>query len=495
MTNYARQAILVAEKLDVIDLMRFDYQPPMTQLKLFRLRRYIKPTLIVVGLAFIVIPLSSRQFNPNTKELDTIDQINVATNILNDDNNVLAEKSTNTARTLQLKLPFVTKPKQSENEVISVDANDVFQEEWKHITVKPGDSLFKIFQKHELSSTTLQNMVIANKKKGKLLSNLHPGQKLSLLITEQQELKELKVKLDQTKTLHVIKADNGYKFFEETKKLTKRVAFSSNVIKDSLYTAARSAGINDKLTMQLANIFGWDIDFALDIRANDSFKILYEEEYMDDEKVNTGNIIAAEFTNQGKTYKAVRYTDAAGRSGYFSPEGYSMQKAFIRTPVNFTRISSHFSLDRKHPILHRIRAHKGVDYAAPTGTPIKAAGDGKVAFIGNKGGWGKVVELQHGRKYSTLYAHLSKFNTQLRRGKTVRQGQIIGYVGKTGLATGPHLHYEFRVNGVHRNPLTVKLPKSSPVPNKFKRDFFTKTKKSLAILASQPNRTLVAKHD
>lgn len=494
MTNYAIQAILVADKLVANDLMRFDYQPPITQLRLYKLRRYVKPALIVVGMTFILVPISTKRLSSHKKEVDTVAQMNVATEIINSDNNVIAETKTKSARTLQLKLPFVNQTK-SEEDIITANTEDVFQEEWKHVTIKSGDSLFKVFQKYDLPSKTLPSIIKADKKKSKPLSNLHPGQKLSMLITDQQELKELKMKISQTNTLHIIQADDGYKFFEETKKLTKRIAFSSNVITDSLYTAARSAGINNKLTMQLANIFGWDIDFALDIRANDSFKILYEEEYLDDEKVNTGDIIAAEFTNQGKTYKAVRYTDASGRSGYFSPEGYSMQKAFIRTPVKFTRISGKFSSGRYHPVLHRIRAHKGVDYAAPIGTPVKAAGDGKVAFVGNKGGFGKVIQLQHGRKYMTVYAHLSKFAKSIRTGKTVRQGQVIGYVGKTGLATGPHLHYEFRVNGVHRNPLTVKLPKSSPVPNKFKRDFFAKTKKSLAILASQPNRTLVAQHD
>ncbi|MCK4675759.1 MAG: peptidoglycan DD-metalloendopeptidase family protein, partial [Gammaproteobacteria bacterium] len=236
--------------------------------------------------------------------------------------------------------------------------------------------------------------------------------------------------------------------------------------------AGESAGISDNIIMELANIFGWDIDFALDIRKGDNFTVLYEELYRDGEKISDGKILAADFINDGKIYRAVRYKNPqTSESEYYTPDGKSMRKAFIRSPVHFSRISSGFNLKRKHPILLNKRPHRGVDYAAKSGTPIYAAGDGKVIFKGKKGGYGKVMILKHGSKYSSLYAHLKTYNRKLRVGSRVKQGQTIAYVGSTGLATGPHLHYEFRVNGVHRNPLTVRLPASNPVPKRYMDDF------------------------
>jgi murein DD-endopeptidase MepM/ murein hydrolase activator NlpD len=228
--------------------------------------------------------------------------------------------------------------------------------------------------------------------------------------------------------------------------------------------------------MEMAGIFGWDIDFALELRKGDSFKLLYEEHFLDGNKLRNGPILMAEFNNDGKLFKAVRYQTPDGNTSYYDPDdGRNKKRAFIRTPVKFARISSRFTNGRFHPVLKKWRAHRGVDYAAPTGTPIKAAGNGKVIFRGTKGGYGKTVIIQHGTKYTTLYAHLSKYAKSSKKGRTIKQGQIIGYVGKTGLATGPHLHYEFRVNGVHRNPLTVKLPKADPINSKYRKDFDQKT--------------------
>ena len=223
--------------------------------------------------------------------------------------------------------------------------------------------------------------------------------------------------------------------------------------------------------MELASLFGWDVDFVLDIREGDSFSVMYEEHFLDGEKIDEGPILAAQFTNQGNTFTALRYTDSAGDSNYFTPDGYSMRKAFLRSPVDFARISSRFNLQRKHPVLNRIRAHKGVDYAASTGTPIKSAGDGKIIFRGVKGGYGNVVIVQHGGNITTLYAHMKSFKRGQSVGSRVKQGQVIGFVGSSGLATGPHLHYEFRLNGVHKNPLTVKLPQAEPVAKAEKGSF------------------------
>ena len=255
----------------------------------------------------------------------------------------------------------------------------------------------------------------------------------------------------------------------------RRRAFAQGQIDSSLFLAGQAAGLPDKTIMEMAEIFGWDVDFALDIRRGDQFFIIYEELYKNDGKVRNGSILAAEFTNQGRSIRAVRYTDNNGRSHYYSPEGDSMRKAFLRTPVEFSRISSRFG-KRKHPVLSTVRNHNGVDYAARTGTPIKVTGDGRIEFAGHKGGYGKAVVVRHGGVYTTLYAHMSNLAKGIKNGKSVRQGQIIGYVGSSGLATGPHLHYEFRVRGVHRNPLKVELPKAASIAAEYLQDFQDQTR-------------------
>jgi murein DD-endopeptidase MepM/ murein hydrolase activator NlpD len=253
-------------------------------------------------------------------------------------------------------------------------------------------------------------------------------------------------------------------------------------IKQSLFLDGQAAGLADKTIMELADIFGWDIDFVLDVRAGDQFSVVYEEIFKDNDKVKNGRILAAEFVNQGKKLRAVYYTHEDGHAGYYSDTGQTMRKPFLRAPVNFTRISSRFNLRRRHPVLNTIRAHKGVDYAAPHGTPIRATANGKVMHAGNKGGYGRTVVIQHGQSYSTLFAHMSRYARGIKKGAKVAQGQTIGYVGKTGLATGPHLHYEFRVNGVHRNPLKIALPKALPIDAKYVTDFREKSAPLLAQL-------------
>ena len=238
--------------------------------------------------------------------------------------------------------------------------------------------------------------------------------------------------------------------------------------------------------MKLAELFGWDIDFALDIRDGDSFSVVYQTLHHDGQKIKDGNILVAEFINKGKVYRAVRYTDPEGHSGYYNPQGENMHKPFLRTPVDFTRISSRFGT-RYHPVLNKIRNHKGVDYAAPRGTVVRSAGDGKIHFQGTLRGYGKTVIVDHGSGYRTLYAHLQKYNNKQYIGSAVKQGQTIGYVGSSGLATGPHLHYEFLVNREHRNPLTVKLPTAKPLNKKYLADFKLKTQNYLTMLTGTAN--------
>jgi murein DD-endopeptidase MepM/ murein hydrolase activator NlpD len=242
--------------------------------------------------------------------------------------------------------------------------------------------------------------------------------------------------------------------------------------------------MSSRTIMTLANqIFGWDIDFALDIRKGDEFGVLYEQKLQDGRYVSDGRVLAAEFVNQGKMHRAVWFESKDGEvEGYFTPEGKGMRKAFLRAPLDFTRISSTFNPRRLHPVSGRIRAHKGVDYAAPTGTPIWAAGDGRIEFAGRKGGYGNAVIIDHGRGITTLYAHMSRFNKSARNGRKVSQGEIIGYVGSTGASTGPHLHYEYRIKGEHKNPSTIPLPRTE-IPSQYLTEFGAQAETALAKLA------------
>jgi murein DD-endopeptidase MepM/ murein hydrolase activator NlpD len=300
------------------------------------------------------------------------------------------------------------------------------------------------------------------------------------MTSDDKGLVRLSYQIDKLSSLEISR--DGKDFGISTTHLTpeRREVSASGIIDSSLFVAGQKAGLSDNLTMELAGIFAWDVDFALDIRKGDQFTVLYEEQYLDGENIGRGDILAAEFVNHGKRYRAIRYTDAGGKTDYYSLDGKSMRKTFLRTPVEFSRISSRFSLGRKHPILNRIRAHKGVDYAASRGTPIKATGNGKIVHRGKKGGYGKTIIIQHGSKYSTLYAHMSKYRGGLKTGSRVRQGQTIGYIGSSGLATGPHLHYEFRVNGAHRDPLKVKLPGADPLNKKYMADFNTRADSLIA---------------
>lgn len=360
--------------------------------------------------------------------------------------------------------------------------------------IKAGDNLSQLFTDLGLSSDLHQILQLG--KPVKQLKSIYPGQKIHFYIHDQQ-LVRLQLETSINRYLEIIKQDKNYSVSEVARDFEIRTRSASSVINDSLFLAGQRVGLSDSIIMQLANIFGWDIDFALDIRAGDRFTIIYQEKFLDGIKVKDGKIVAAEFINAGRAYRAVRYTDSNNKTDYYSQTGKSMRKPFLRTPVDFTRISSKFNPKRLHPVLNTVRAHKGVDYAAPTGTPIKAAGDGKVIFRGTKSGYGRTVIIQHGSQYSTLYAHLHRYANKAQHGARVKQGQIIGYVGQSGMATGPHLHYEFRINGVHRNPLTVKLPDAQPLPKAEMERFIHRTANQFAgldkfndsLLASNQSQT------
>jgi murein DD-endopeptidase MepM/ murein hydrolase activator NlpD len=344
---------------------------------------------------------------------------------------------------------------------------------WEEVTVSSGDNLSLLFPKVGLSARDVYNVAQTGDSIKPLLS-LKPGQVLRFGLSQQDGkpvLSTLQLQLSPIETLQLTATDNGYKTETLTRDVDSRQQQASGQIESSLFEAGLKAGLSDKLIMEMAHIFGWDIDFALDLRQGDSFKVIFEESYLDGEKFDDGDILAAEFTNRGTTFRAIRFTDAEGNSHFYTPNGDSMRKTFTRTPVHFSRISSRFNPNRKHPVLKTSRPHRGVDYAAATGTPILATGDGKVDFVGTKGGYGRTVILSHGGKYTTLYAHMSRYKQGLKHGQRVKQGQTIGYIGSSGLATGPHLHYEFRVNGVHHNPLTVALPKAEPLNAKYMASF------------------------
>ena len=359
------------------------------------------------------------------------------------------------------------------------------------VIVKSGDTLSAIFKRLSLSAGTLHRIVNSSKQ-AKQLTRIKPGQKLIITFDDSNEFQSLRYDLDRVDTLIINKETDNTKFITliESKEIDVKQQFSTATISNSLFAAGNKAGLSSAMIMKLAQLFGWDIDFALDIRKGDSFAVLFEEKYIDDKKIGNGDILSAEFVNRGKIFKAIRYTDASGHTDYYSEDGLSMRKAFLRSPVEFSRISSRFSSGRKHPVLNKIRAHKGVDYAASRGTPIKSVGDGKVIFKGRKGGYGRVVILQHGSKYTTLYAHMKSYNRKIKQGSRIKQGQIIGYVGSSGLATGPHLHYEFRMNGVHRNPLTVPLPSASPIAKKYRNDFQNTADTMISQLKSRKMETV-----
>ena len=377
--------------------------------------------------------------------------------------------------------------------------NAVIPDNWDSLKVRSGDNLSLIFDRMQISPTILHEIMSLGQDVA-ILKSLIPNHELRFQF-EEGKLEAMQYDVSLTDTLHITKLDSGFAAETIKTELDTRITSTTGVITDSLFLTAQRAGLSDNLTMQLVELYGWDIDFALDIREGDRFYVVYEEKLKDGVKVQDGAILAAEFINQGKSFRAVRYSHPDGYTDYYNEDGYSMRKAFLRTPVNFTRISSGFSLGRKHPVLNTIRAHKGVDYAAPAGTPIKTTGDGIVAFAGYMGGYGNVVILRHGEKYSTLYGHMSRFAKGIANGKRVKQGQTIGYVGMTGLATGPHLHYEFRINDVHHNPLTVELPKALGIPGEIMVDFKAKSNSLLSLLdnvitgkaiqtASQGNRLL-----
>ncbi len=359
------------------------------------------------------------------------------------------------------------------------------------VIVSHNDTLDRIFRRLKLNLADLASLRnLPGLKSG--LDKLRPGEALHL-IHRDGSLFGFERQLSPSETLRVFRDEEGFRSKVVENPLETHERIVHGVIESSLFEAVAKAGAHDQTALALADIFGWDIDFVLDIQPGDSFTAAYDEIRQDGKYIKDGPVTAAMFVNRGKVYRAVRYVDPTGAAHYYTPEGLSMYRAFLRTPVEFTRISDRFNPHRRHPILNTIRAHKGVDYAAPTGTPVRAAGDGRVQFAGRKGGYGNMLEIAHSRGVVTAYGHLSRFAKGVHTGVKVTQGQVVAYVGMTGLATGPHLHYEYRVNGVHKNPQTVELPGAAPIDPAWRQDFNEKTALALAALQAPVGPALVSR--
>lgn len=353
---------------------------------------------------------------------------------------------------------------------------------WSEFAVASGDTLSGLFRKAGFNDGTMLSVINGSGEASKL-QRLYAGESISFATNADDELVAVRLERSRLESLLIEKGDEGFRGETVLREPEVRAAHAAGEIEGSLYLAGKQAGLTDRTTMEMAGIFGWDIDFVYDVRRGDSFEVIYEELYLDDEKIDTGKVLAVRFNNRGRELTALYYSDSEGNSDYYTPDGKNMRKAFLRAPID-ARVSSPFNLQRRHPILDVVRPHQGTDYAAATGTPIKAAGDGRVSFAGWQGGYGRTVILQHGDNITTLYAHMSKLGNGIAQGQRVRQGETIGYVGATGMATGPHLHYEFRVNGVARNSRTVQLPDANPIPQSEMARFQAHTGQLVASLNS-----------
>lgn len=377
----------------------------------------------------------------------------------------------------QVPLPAPPKPV---TPVTSPDHAENFER--VEVKIEQGDSLRDVLVDHKLTKREIKT-VLGMRSKFPQLAKLKPFHKLELfLYKKSQRLARINYYFGGMKALIIELTPQGAVGKIIKQKLEPHIHFAAGVIHHSLYHAAERAGLSEKLIYQLISNFSWDIDFHKDIHPGDKFVVIYDDYYLRDKKINEGNILAALFVTRGKTFEAIRFTDRKGHTQYYSADGRNIRTAFLRAPLHYRRISSPFNLFRMHPILHHIKPHRGVDYAAPWGTPIKATGDGRIIFVGRKGGYGKTIAIKHGSRYKTLYAHLSRYAKSSHVGRYVKQGQIIGYVGQTGMATGPHVHYEFHVDGEHVNPTTTKLPHAAPVPRREHKRFYAKAKALLAEL-------------
>jgi murein DD-endopeptidase MepM/ murein hydrolase activator NlpD len=345
--------------------------------------------------------------------------------------------------------------------------------EWRRTTIEDGDTLIAIFKRLGINPATA--VQLSHLPNGPLLNQLRPGPHLEILFRK-KTLEALRYQHNQLRFVEVKRTGNTYVVQPIERQFDIVERKIEGTISSSLYSDGLQAGLDETVLYKLTRIFRWQIDFTRDLQKGDRFAVIVNEQHLDGQKVSNGPIQAAAFNVKGKPYQALLHVGPRGVGRYYTPSGESLESVFLRSPLRFSRVTSHFSNNRYHPVLKKWRAHKGVDYGAPRGEPVMATAAGKVVQMGTKGAYGRLVILQHGKTYQTVYAHLSRVAKGLRKSTSVKQGQVIGFVGSSGLATGPHLHYEFRVNGQHRNPLTVKLPRSSSIARKEKNAFSHKAK-------------------
>lgn len=350
---------------------------------------------------------------------------------------------------------------------------------WRQERIQRGDTVAALLARLEINDQNALNFL---RNTNKTMQQLVAGKTVHVQATATGELLTLRYSPGGGEQFLMEKIDGAFKISEQPAILETRTQMKSGVINSSLFAATDGADVPDNIAIQIAEIFASDIDFHRDLRKGDRFTVVYETLYGNGEPAKTGRVLAVEFINNGKSYRAVYFQASAGSGGYYAPDGKNLRKAFLRSPLEFSRISSGFSRARFHPVLKTWRAHRGVDYAAPTGTKVRATANGSVAFVGSQSGYGNLIVLQHQGKYTTAYGHLSAFAKGLRKGQRVSQGDIIGRVGATGLATGPHLHYEFRVNGDQRDPLRVVMPAATPIASKTLAAFHEAAKPLLARL-------------
>ena len=356
--------------------------------------------------------------------------------------------------------------------------------------VRPGDNLSTIFQRHGLAARDL-HLLVESGQSGKRLADLYPGHEFEFGRDAERNLVHLEYRPGPWETVKFQRVGDEFEVSTKVNEPDIVRKYAHARIVHSLFRACQRIDLAEGFAMRLASVFKWDIDMLLDIREGDEFHVLYEEQRIDGEFAGFGDILAAEFVNAGTTYKAVRHVDDAGRASYYSPSGKNLRKAFLRAPLDFSRISSHFNLRRVHPLWKSTMPHLGIDYAAPTGTPVKAAGAGVVKTRSKSASRGNFIVIQHGERYQTKYLHLSRFASGIEPGRPVEQGRVIGYVGATGWATGPHLHYEFLVDGKHTNPREVHIPPAQPVATAERGRFDASTATLLTSLANhQKDRQL-----
>jgi len=395
-------------------------------------------------------------------------------------------------RVIELNLPAqpIEAPQQAVSTQTSPGNTDEVQP-WQTITVQRGQTLDAIFRQQGLSVNLLHRILKLNDDT-KGLTRIRPGETFDFKRNAEGELEVMRYPLDEERYLLVHQYGEDLGVETQQREMSREIREAQGAIKSSLFLAAKNAGLSDNMIMKLANIFGWDIDFVLDIREGDRFMLVYEKIYRDGEFLRDGNILAATFINQGERFQAIWFENDEF-ADYFAPDGRNMRKAFLRAPLNFSYISSSFNPRRMHPVLKRIRPHNGIDYYAPKGTPVYAAGLGTVIRSDYSRTNGHHVFIKHANNIVTKYLHFTK--RAVKNGQKVKQGQTIGYVGSTGLATGPHLHYEFVLNGVHRNPRTVPLPKVQPLGDGMLDQFQRRAAPMLTQLSRLESASLYAQRD